>query len=190
MVTLPVMWRQILCYVSSIQWYVSKVDGPTLLQIHQKQTRLLQFRSHRPTRLHNDATAVCPECHEETPLQHVHNAAETWDESQQKTSHNWWHERDALVADLIQSRIQMVFADAFGHIFRSLAFLKHKVSPSSTTCQTWVSDPQKQIFYTVCRTRIKLSERVFSCAGPTAWNKLPVRLYLTADMKLFKRNLK
>lgn len=40
------------------------------------------------------------------------------------------------------------------------------------------------------RTRLKLGERSFSCAGPRAWNSLPPSLHELTDTNTFKRNLK
>ena len=44
--------------------------------------------------------------------------------------------------------------------------------------------------YVVPRTRTKLGERAFWCAGPTAWNKLPVSIRTDNDTKSLKRNLR
>ena len=40
------------------------------------------------------------------------------------------------------------------------------------------------------RTRLKIGERSFSCAGPRAWNGLPSSLQELTDAKTFKRKLK
>ena len=44
--------------------------------------------------------------------------------------------------------------------------------------------------YVVPQTCTKLSERAFSSAGPTAWNKLPKTIRIDNDTKSSKRNLK
>ena len=44
--------------------------------------------------------------------------------------------------------------------------------------------------FDVPRTRTGFGERVFSVAGPAAWNKLPPNLRLITDNCIFKRELK
>jgi len=40
------------------------------------------------------------------------------------------------------------------------------------------------------RTHLKFGERLFSCAGPRAWNSLPSSLHELTDTSTFKRHLK
>jgi len=73
---------------------------------------------------------------------------------------------------------------------RCLAYLSQLVQPvANLTCRHGLRSSNSQVC-AVPRTRTKLGERVFSVAGPSAWNALPDNLRCINDTPSFKHQLK
>jgi hypothetical protein len=76
------------------------------------------------------------------------------------------------------------------HTGRDPSYLSNLVTATADLPSRQALQSASSKRYEVPRTKLKVGERAFSFAGPSAWNSLPPVLQAQSDSKTFKKLLK